>query len=378
MIRLANTPRPDWRARVEKFGLLFHTENGRPYWNEEAYYQFTASEIAKLERATNELHAMCLSAVQHVIDRDRFHELGIPQKAVSAIKATWESEPPSLYGRFDLAFDGTGEPKMLEYNADTPTSLLEAAVIQWHWLQDVQPSADQFNSIWEGLVELWRELKNDRHLKGHVVHFAHQEEVEDIMTVAVLQDTAQEAGLAVKPVLIEQLGWNERERYFVDLEELRIRSIFKLYPWEWMLADEFAEPLLSTMEETQWMEPIWKMVLSNKGILPILWELNPGHPYLLPAYFDGPRDLAEYVKKPLLAREGSNVTIHAEGATVSADGPYGDEGYVFQAFHPLARFDDVHAVIGSWVVDGVARGIGVRESDGPITDNLARFMPHLF
>jgi glutathionylspermidine synthase len=36
-----------------------------------------------------------------------------------------------LYGRFDLAYRGDGPPKLLEYNADTPTALFEAAVVQW-------------------------------------------------------------------------------------------------------------------------------------------------------------------------------------------------------------------------------------------------------
>ena len=50
------------------------------------------------------------------------------------------------------------------------------------------------------------------------------------------------------------------------------------------------------------------MVLSNKGILAILWDLFPGHPNLLPAYLDEPNGMFEYVKKPLLSREGANVT----------------------------------------------------------------------
>jgi hypothetical protein len=33
-------------------------------------------------------------------------------------------------------------------------------------------------------------------------------------------------------------------------------------------------------------------------------------------------------------------------------------------------------VLGSWVVDGNAAGLGIRESDGPVTDYWARFVPH--
>lgn len=367
---------------MEAHGLLFHTTKdggaGTPYWFEEAYYRLTADEVATLERATNELHEMCLNAVQHVIDRDRFSEMGIPEAVVPAIKWAWEAEPPSLYGRFDFAFDGVNPPKMLEYNADTPTALLEAAVIQWHWLQERFPDADQFNSIWEGLVELWAELKRDRHLKGPMVHFAHVESLEDLMTTTLLRDTAQEAGIVTEGLHMGDIGWDERGGYFVDLNDQRIWTIFKLYPWEFMAEEQFMAPLLKSYEETQWIEPIWKMVLSNKAILAILWEMYPGHPYLLPAYLGGSRDLKEYVRKPFLSREGANVMVKQGGTLTRTDGEYGVGGHVFQAYFPLPEFEGIRPVIGSWVIDGQSRGIGIRESDGLVTDNFSRFVPHVF
>ena len=47
------------------------------------------------------------------------------------IAASWKRRDASLYGRFDLRYDGQGPAKLLEYNADTPTSLFETAVFQW-------------------------------------------------------------------------------------------------------------------------------------------------------------------------------------------------------------------------------------------------------
>ncbi|MGV3618347.1 MAG: glutathionylspermidine synthase family protein [Fimbriimonas sp.] len=382
MQRIPIAARPDWRPKVEALGLLFHTTpdgaEGTPYWFEDAYYRLTEREVETLERATNELHEMCLAAVQHVIDRDRFGEMGIPAEAVPAIKWAWEAEPPSIYGRFDLAYDGVKPPKLLEYNADTPTALLEAAVVQWHWLQERFPDADQFNSIWEGLVELWKELRRDRHLKGAMVHFAHVETLEDLMTTTLMRDTAQEAGLVTDGLHMKDIGWDDRGRHFVDLQDRRIWTIFKLYPWEWMLKEEFAKPLLASYEETQWIEPIWKTILSNKAILAILWEMYPEHPYLLPAYLGGARHMKDYVRKPLLSREGANVMVKQGGTLTRTDGAYGQEGYVFQEYFPLPEFDGSRPVIGSWVIDGTARGIGIRESDGLVTDNFSRFVPHLF
>ena len=120
------------------------------------------------------------------------------------------------------------------------------------------------------------------------------------------------------------------------------------------------------------------MVLSNKGILPMLWEMFPGHGNLLPAYLDEPHGMFEYVKKPLLSREGANVTVHTMKEHVESTGEYGAEGYVFQELAPIPEFDGKRPVIGSWIIGQEAGGMGIRESDGWVTGNTSRFVPHLF
>src|ERR1035437_6958972 len=162
MRRIAATPRPDWPKKVEGAGLT-GPPGEQPYWNEAAFYEFTAKEVDVLEAATNELEKMTLQAAQHVIDNKLYARLAIPEIAVPLIESSWEAEPPALYGRFDLAFDGVNPPKLLEYNADTPTSLLEAAVVQWYWLEETYPHKDQFNSIQERLVALLKRLRPTPH-----------------------------------------------------------------------------------------------------------------------------------------------------------------------------------------------------------------------
>jgi len=135
MRRKLMQPRENWQARVEAKGLEIHTLQGRPYWNESACYLFKSAEIATLEAATTELYRLCVEAAGAVIERGLWDEFGIPREYAGWVAESWEADQPSVYGRFDLAWDGTGPPKMLEYNADTPTSLVEAAVIQWFWLE---------------------------------------------------------------------------------------------------------------------------------------------------------------------------------------------------------------------------------------------------
>jgi glutathionylspermidine synthase len=329
-----------------------------------------------LEAASNELEKMSLAAVQHVIDNHLYARMGIAPAAIPLIEKSWEAEPPSLYGRFDLAYDGVNPPKLLEYNADTPTSLLEAAVVQWYWLQDLFPQRDQFNSIHERLIALWKELIP--YIPGRRVDFCSMDDVEDGITVTYLQETAQQAGLETAQFPIDEIGWNGSG--FVGPDDRPLPCIFKLYPWEWMVNEEFGKHL--DCAGTLWMEPPWKMVLSNKGILPVLWKLFPRHPNLLESYFDSPALLMSWVKKPLLGREGANITLHYSGSDRETDGPYGAEGFIYQDYARLQTFDGQYPVIGSWVIGhdegNAAAGMGVRESTDPITTNTSQFVPHLF
>jgi glutathionylspermidine synthase len=375
MRRIQATPREDWQHKVQEVGLTWHTGE-QPYWNESAFYEFTAKEVDVLEAATNELEKMTLAAAQHIIDRQLYRQMAIPEIAIPLIESSWEAEPPSLYGRFDLAYDGVNPPKLLEYNADTPTSLLEAAVVQWHWMQDVFPKRDQFNSIHERLLALWQELKP--YLPGRHVDFCSMDDAEDGMTVTYLEDLARQAGLETSIFPIDEIGWDGGG--FVGPDDRPLGAVFKLYPWEWMVREEFGKHVGNA--PTMWIEPPWKMLLSNKGILPVLWKLYPRHPNLLEASFDGPGLMMSWVKKPLLGREGANVTLHQPGKDIQTEGDYGAEGYIYQEMAPIQPFDGQYPVLGSWVIGheegNTAGGIGIRESAIPVTTNTSQFVPHLF
>jgi glutathionylspermidine synthase len=370
--RRAIEPRPGWRATVEAQGLVFHsTAEAGAYWAEGTYYELTAAEADAIEAAAGELHRRCLEAVDAVVRARRYAELGLDPLAIELVERSWAAREPSLYGRFDLALGPDGVPKLLEYNADTPTSLLEAAVVQWMWRASCLPDRDQASALHDLLIARWRALVP----AGELVHFACVDDVEDAMTVAYLRDTAAQAGLATVGLAMTDLGWDPERGRLIDLDGRAIATLFKLYPWEGLLAD----PLAAALGELRcrWLEPAWKMVLSNKAILPILWELFPRHPNLLPAATT-PAALGEaWVKKPRLGREGANVMIHAPGIEAATDGPYRDAGWVYQAYAPLGDHDGMHPVIGAWLVGDAPAGVGVRESAGPITSNTARFVPHV-
>ncbi|WP_199155371.1 glutathionylspermidine synthase family protein [Chromobacterium sp. ASV23] len=378
MERISLPKRDNWQARCEEDGFSIHSIDGL-YWNEGYAFRFSETEIDALENATAELHAMCLEMVSEVVRRGDYQGYGLGEEVIALAEASWLEHQPSLYGRFDLAYDGK-TIKLLEYNADTPTGLLEASVIQWRWLTDLG-LPDQFNSIHEKLIEGWGRFRTGQASRLHLAASACAG-AEDWDTLHYLLDTALQAGFDQASSLnIEEIG--EREGWLVDSKGEPIQTLFKLYPFEW-LANECCEVLAKT--PSRLVEPAWKLLLSTKAILPMLWSRHPGHPLLLEAYFANQAGAAlsgEWAKKPLLSREGANITRLSDGRSQSLSGShhldlYDQSGYVLQRWMNLPVFDGLHACIGSWVVNDLPAGIGIREERSLVTGNGALFIPHFF
>ncbi len=380
MDRIDLPERPDWRDKARAVGFGFHEMYGEPYWFEEAAYTFSLAEIEnEIEAPTEELHELCMALVAEVVHQPQLlQRLAIPEAQWELIAKSWQNGDRHLYGRFDLAYDGNGPAKLLEYNADTPTSIFEASFFQHNWLIDqieagVLPSGtDQFNMLQESLVEAFSSFARDR-----IFHFAcATDNEEDRGTSAYLMDCARQAGHQTELIDIAAIGIDAQGR-FTDLSERTIDRCFKLYPWEDMLREPFAPHLVPGV----FIEPAWKAILSNKGILPLLWERHRGHRNLLPAFFadtPGADTLTDAVSKPLFSREGENITVIRGGViTDQTDGDYGDHPRVVQAFAPLFTKQDKHAVLGSWVIGDRAAGLGMREDTSQITRNLSRFVPHV-
>lgn len=372
MKRLPVTPRLGYREKIEALGFDFHGD----YWREEAYYCFTADEIARLEDATNEAYRMYCEAARFIIeDYPEFMEriLNIPSEVCERIRESWEADELSLYGRFDFMMDKEGIPKILEFNADTPTSLLEASVIQWQWKEDVFPGRDQYNGIHEGLVQSWKDIFPG----GGEIHFAGaMENNEDTGTLQYLASTAMEAGFSTR--VLDMQALNLQDGRFYDPAGEPVHRCFKLYPWEWMV-EESPDGCLA---EVAWLELVWKLVMSNKAVLSTLYELFPDSPYVLPCYLSRPQS-GVFCKKPVFSREGHNVSIveihnwEERFRLAETEGDYDNGAYVYQGYVTPTVYGGRYPVIGSWVIGGEAAGIGIRENCMEVTDNLSEFVPHI-
>ncbi len=383
MRRIDAQERPDWRQKAEQVGFTFHSAEGTPYWDETGAFAFTLREIEEdIEAPSAEIEEMALEFVGKAArDEEILTRLAIPKAFWPEIWESWQRGDRNLYGRFDFAYDGQGPAKLLEYNADTPTGLLETGVFQWLWLEELAANgqlprgADQFNSLHDKLTEAFRNLRDGKPYRLHLTCVDESEE--DRGTVAYLEELAQQAGMQTQFLFVDDIGLTSAGK-FVDLDETPIDMLFKLYPWEWMMREEFGKAIPGC--GTQFIEPIWKAVLSNKGLLPYLWKMAPNHPNLVPAYFpdETATDLGHsFVEKPLFSREGSNIRLFERGRAMGdTEGPYGEEGFVRQQKIRIPDFGKGHVIIGSWMVASEPAGMLVREDKSPVTGNLARFIPH--
>jgi glutathionylspermidine synthase len=384
MRRIPQTIRPDWISKAESVGFDWHTLNGVPYWDETAAYAFSLKQIEQdIEDPANQLEQMCLDFVaQAVVSEEILTSLKIPRAFWQLIYDSWMQGQRNLYGRFDFAYDGKNPAKLLEYNADTPTALYESAVFQWLWLEEklkigaLPDGADQFNSLHERLIAAFKNLQQGKPYRLHLA--CAEDSAEDLGTITYLQDCARQAGLETRTLFMHEIGLDSKKR-FLDLENRTIDVLFKLYPWEWMFEEDFGTAIPAS--NCTFIEPPWKMILSNKGLMVHLWRLHEGHPNLLPSFFaDDARAESlknHHVVKPLLSREGANVTLVKEGRTFEkGEGPYGKEGTIIQQAVELPDFDGHHPVIGAWLVASEACGLGIREDTRLITGNTSRFIPH--
>ena len=385
MHRIPVTERPDLMRAAAEHDLEYTPGAGITGWDESVRYQFNTRQIEDdLGGPLEEIEDLCFQVVDRAVsDETVMRRLGIAEPFWDYIAASWRNNERNLYGRMDISYDGKGPAKLLEYNADTPTALYETAVFQWEWLEQatelglIPQGCDQFNEVHECIVQAFPQMGIEA-----LAHFACNHDIEDDKgTLDYLEECAREAGLETCSLAMEDIGLDDQGR-FTDVENRVITTLIKLYPWEWIMDEAFGRHLPTS--GVRFIEPPWKAILSNKGMLALLWEMFEGHPNLLPSFFENDTaaaalaDTGSYVRKPLLSRQGANIEIVDAGKTIfHSDGPYGEDAHILQGFHPLPDFDGRYPLVGCWLVASKAVGLCIREDSTLVTGKNASIIPHV-
>ncbi|MBX1886333.1 glutathionylspermidine synthase family protein [Campylobacter peloridis] len=377
------------KSYLEQIGFSWHTDNDGSDYLDSNLVCVKESEANAYYEAVNELYDMYVAAAQEVIDNDRFDELGIPFNLVEAIKMSWENDVHwHLYGRFDLAGGLDGKPiKLIEFNADTPTSLFESAILQWAILkQNKLDESAQFNNIYEALADNFKRLITleedvsgfEKYYQGWKILFSSiAGSNEDTITTKLLAHIAKEAGFESEFSFVDEVEFSPEGIFKNDVN---YEYFFKLIPWESIAIEEGELAMLLTQimqnQKAIILNPAYTLLFQSKGIMKILWELYPNHPLLLETS-DEPLVGKKCVKKPVFGREGANVSIIEANGNISfkTDGDYQNNRFVYQEFAEFNQNENDYYQAGVFFAyEGC--GLGFRKG-GLVLDNYSKFVGHL-
>ncbi|EOA6026430.1 glutathionylspermidine synthase family protein [Campylobacter upsaliensis] len=373
---------------LESIGFSWHTDEDGSDYLDNKLICVSKNEANAYYEAANELYDMFVAAAQNVIDNNRFDELGIPFNLIDAIKMSWENEVHwHLYGRFDFAGGLDGKPiKLIEFNADTPTSLFESAILQWAMLK--QNNLDehlQFNSIYESLMDNFKRLitldesveEFEEHYRGWKILFSSVAgNKEEELTTKLLAHIAKDAGFECDFSYVDEVEFGE-EGIFKN--GVNYEYWFKLIPWEEIAIEEGELAMLLTQimrnQKAIILNPAYTLLFQSKGILKILWELYPNHPLLLESSYE-PLQGKDFVRKPMFGREGANISIVKDDVKLQENiGPYGNNKMIYQQYYELNSNENEYYQAGVFFAyEGC--GLGFRKG-GLIIDNASKFVGHI-
>ena len=377
---------------LESIGFVWHTDSDNSSYISDEIVVISENEANAYYEATNELYDMFAQAGQHVIDNDLFHELNIPFNLVEMIKESWENDVHwHLYSRFDLAGGIDGKPiKLIEFNADTPTSLFETAIIQWAMLKaNGLDEASQFNNLYEALKDNFKRIITlDTDVEKFEEYYANlgwkilfssiSSSSEDINTTKLLEHIANEAGFNTDFEFIENVQFND-DGIFKDEESFEFW--FKLIPWENIAIEESELALILTeiIKEKRAIifNPAYSLMFQSKGFMKVLWDLYPNHPLLLETSFE-PLENKKQVEKRCFGREGANTKIiNSDGSIdVQTDGDYEGHKAIYQEYVELPTDSMGNSYQAGVFYAYEACGLGFRRGE-KILNNMSKFVGHI-
>ena len=382
--------KPLTKEFLESIGFYWHTDNDNTSYVADELVLVSNTEVEAYYEAANELYDMFAEAGQYVIDNNLFHELNIPFNLVELIKNSWENDVHwHLYGRFDFAGGIGGKPiKLIEFNADTPTSLYETAIIQWAMLKaNGMDEAKQFNTVFEALKENFKRLvvlggdtaDFEKYYDGWKILFSSiRGSIEDENTTRLLQIAANEAGFHTDFAYVDEVGFHAQEGIFKGDENFEFW--FKLIPWENIAIEEDDLALLLDEiireQKAIILNPAYTLIFQSKAFMKILWDLFPNHPLLLETSFE-PLKGKKQVEKRAFGREGANTIIYDNDMSVLAkvEGEYGNFKAIYQEYTELPKDSKGESYQAGVFFAYEGCGLGFRRG-GLIMENFSKFVGH--
>ncbi|WP_243450404.1 glutathionylspermidine synthase family protein [Desulfosporosinus sp. Sb-LF] len=363
-------------------------------------------EIAFATEALGGIYAKTVLAVQSADDA-LLRELGIPEEALLAVRVLVKPEMVTVIGRFDFVQTAEGI-KMIEFNADTPTSVVEAFFVNakaCRFFGVENPNEGVNGQIQEAFGSIIETYQKQGYATNSIVFSALGWHDEDRDTVKYLLN---HSGLSAQFVALEDLRISEDRLCALAEEQLvpidvwyRLHALEKLaednderdrYPTGAHVLDLVARGKLAIIN------PPSAFVAQTKALQSLIWNLHETgefytteehqwiETYMLPTYMEN-RFLNKepYVTKPIFGREGGAVSLfEADGQLVEKDKDdfYWDQPMIYQKrvdmevveSNTLSGPYQGRLLWGSFLVGGKASAVSARIGER-ITGNLSCFLP---
>lgn len=398
MKRVSVDPRTDADQKARRTGVVTierRLPNGKvnKTWDESSAYIISRKEVDDLLEAVNPVIRMGREAVDFLLDGD-WGTLGIPLQMFESLRDSFDSQELEFITRYDFAYLGNGQLKLVGIEADSPRSLIETAHTQRAWLFDKfrarinAHKVTQLNSIPELSIEAFRRLREISRFNS--MHFASSsyDKTEDLLIANFMKGLAETAGWATRNTRIKDLHWDIKQSAWKDTENNYITALFKQYPWEMLLRQNISKDLFENNNLEMILEPSWKTILSNRAILPAMYELYPKSEILSPAFLNSHKGLGNnIVTGPLLHTSSRNEMGILNGRKFTA---WGEQQKDFSNQRVLAhrkmeipkRFRDASggyrfAYLSFFTIAGNPAGFGIRETRLPILGIHTTFKPHI-
>lgn len=354
-----------------------------------------------LRRATYDLHTMFMHATDWVLDdpEARLPPFDLPRALWPRLLKSWEDRQNHMItGRFDFCATPRGV-KVFEYNCDSASCYMECGKVQGQWAEHydaLQWGEDAGAALFEQLVRAWEESEVDAPL--YILYDDHPEEAYHAL---YMQEALEAAGVEVRPLLgLGSLRFGP-EGQILDERGDEVRWVWKTWAWETaldQLRDESealdgdgkkglalrrsGAPRLADVlfhPGVRVFEPLWTLIPSNKAILPVLWKLFPGHPFLLESQFELTESLRRegYVSKPIVGRCGANIKLYGQGAGVVAEtgGRFDVKETIYQQLSLLPQLSGHYAQLCSFWVAGSYAGACTRMDQSPVIKSESDIWP---
>ncbi|MFT6204056.1 MAG: glutathionylspermidine synthase [Spirosomataceae bacterium] len=357
-------------------------------------------ELDLLTTQSHKAREIFEDATDRVIRKNQLGEFGVPTYFQEAIIKTWQEKEnhPLLLGRFDLCggFDRFFSlPKVIEFNADTCTTIPESTIWQDLQMKKNGTSFQQLNTTSDDLEKIIQKITlkiaGDLNIPTKEINFLgtsldYIEDRENVLTVldAIPAENKNNPSVAYRP--LADLTFDAKEGIFYELpngEFLKVDIMFKMIPWDWIFANEpeLAKLLASIIMKDQCVivNPPYTTLWQNKKFLSYITKYYPNNGVIAETYDEQYNYGNSFVKKPIYGRLGENISVIKNGKTVvNSSGDFESQQMVYQNYYPLLKDTDGYSYQIGIFTNAVnkASGLNFRYQKSEIITDECDFMAH--